>query len=85
MMTTDADVAGRAQRGTGSSTTDRKICSTDRGSSAARYGVGLLAAIYQSCLSRRRAIGAIDDDDVGGRRRGATYGVIDNRSENLQH
>jgi hypothetical protein len=30
-----------------------------------------------------RAIGAIDD--VGGRRRGASYGVIDNRSENLQH
>jgi hypothetical protein len=23
--------------------------------------------------------------DVGGRRRGATYGVIDNSSENLQH
>ena len=29
--------------------------------------------------------GAIDDDDVGGRRRGATYGVIDNGSENLKH
>jgi hypothetical protein len=27
----DGGVAGRAQRGTGSSTTDRKICSTDRG------------------------------------------------------
>jgi hypothetical protein len=32
-----------------------------------------------------RAIGAIDDDDVGWRRRCASYGVIDNRSENLQH
>jgi hypothetical protein len=33
-----------------------------------------------------RPIGAIDDD-VGGRRRAsaASYGVIDNRSENLQH
>jgi hypothetical protein len=28
-----------------------------------------------------RAVGAIDDD-VGGRRRGATYGVIDNDRQN---
>jgi hypothetical protein len=32
-----------------------------------------------------RAVGATADDDVGGRRRGASYGVIDTRSENLQH
>jgi hypothetical protein len=30
-------------------------------------------------------LGAIDDDDVGGRRRGASYGVIDNSSEILPH
>jgi hypothetical protein len=29
-------------------------------------------------------LGAIDDD-VGGRRRGASYGVIDNSSEILPH
>ncbi len=32
-----------------------------------------------------RAVGATDDDDVGGRRRGATYGVIDNDRQILQH
>jgi len=36
-------------------------------------------------LAARNVFGAIDDDDdVGWRRRCASYGVIDNRSENLQ-
>jgi hypothetical protein len=44
----------------------------------------LLVADSGSGRGWRVGLGAIDDD-VGGRRRGASYGVIDNSSEILPH
>ena len=57
----DGGGADRARRGTGSSTTDRKICSTDRG-----------PRVFTISLTHSRARGA---DDGGRRRRDASYGV----------
>src|SRR5271168_3551350 len=65
------DGAGRAQRGTGSSTTDRKICSTDRGGACPRSfsaaaaaalndHLNLAALILFAALTRARKVGRHD-------------------------
>jgi 8-oxo-dGTP pyrophosphatase MutT (NUDIX family) len=70
----------RFTRATGSSTAIAKFCSTDGSTLRLLTDV---ADFHFSDIPVRgddgaRAVWATDDDDVGGRRRGATYGVIDN-------
>ena len=57
-------------------------CEADRPARAAWAALRLLVDVATSV---RGDDGARAIDDVGGRRHGASYGVIDNRSENLQH